>query len=101
MFLATGLKGPTYKGLLLSYNNLTSWADGWRLEPSLRYYRQTEDTTSVKTERWTPGMRVSLKVKRNTSLESELSYEMTKRNGPQISESSDRLYYYLGARYDF
>lgn len=101
VFLATGLKGPTYKGLLLSYNNLTSWADGWRLEPSLRYYRQTEDTTSVKTERWTPGMRVSLKVKRNTSLESELSYEMTKRNGPQISESSDRLYYYLGARYDF
>lgn len=101
VFLATALKGPTYQGLLLSYNNLTSWADGWRLEPSLRYYRQTEDSTSVKTERWTPGMRASLKLRRNTSVESELSYEMTKRNGPLISESSDRLYYYLGARYDF
>lgn len=100
VFLANALKGPTYQGLLLSYNNLTSRPDGWRLEPSLRFYRQTEDTTGIKTERWTPGMRVSLKLQRNTSLESELSYEMTKRNGPLISESSDRLYYYLGARYD-
>jgi hypothetical protein len=100
VFLTSALKGPTYKGILLSYNNMTTLGDGWRLEPSLRYYRQS-DNTGIKTQRWTPGMRVSYKFKQHTSVESEMSWENSKRTGPAINESSDRLFYYLGARYDF
>lgn len=40
VFLATWLTGPTYDGYLLSYNNVTSVGEGWRLEPSLRYYHE-------------------------------------------------------------
>lgn len=100
VFLTSALKGPTYKGILLSYNNMTTLGDGWRLEPSLRYYRQSDDS-GIDTQRWTPGMRVSYKFKQQASVESELSWEKSKRTGPLINESSDRLFYYLGARYDF
>lgn len=100
VFLTSALKGPTYTGILLSYNNMTTVGDGWRLEPSLRFYSQS-DNGGIETRRLTPGMRVSYKFKQQASVESELSWEKSKRTGPLINESSDRLFYYLGARYDF
>lgn len=100
VFVASTVTGPTYKGVLLSYNNMTTLGDGWRLEPSLRYYGQSDDS-GVDTQRWTPGLRVTYKFKQQASVESELSWEKSKRTGPAIHESSDRLFYYLGARYDF
>lgn len=99
VFLGTMLSGPSYSGYLLSYNNATSMGDGWRLEPSLRYYQQKDDT-GIRLKRWTPGVRLTYRMKQ-ASLESELSYERTHKTGPTIDESSDRLFYYLGARYDF
>ena len=99
VFLGTLLSGPSYSGYLLSYNNATSMGEGWRLEPSLRYYQQKDDT-GVRLNRWTPGVRLTYRMKQAT-LESELSYERTHKTGPTIDESSDRLFYYLGARYDF
>jgi hypothetical protein len=100
VYVATYLKGPTYKGLQLAYNNQTSFDNGWRFEPSLKYYRQTDDLGNDLT-RWTPGLRVSYRIRRAGTLESELSYESSKRTGPLITSSSNRLFYYFGARYDF
>lgn len=100
VYVATLLKGPTYKGLQLSYNNMTAFDNGWRLEPSLKFYRQN-DTLGNDLTRWTPGMRVSYRIRRSGTLESELSYESSKRTGSLSNEKSDRIYYYLGARYDF
>ena len=100
VYVATLLKGPTYRGVQLAYNNMTSFDNGWRVEPSLKFYRQTDDLGNDLT-RWTPGLRVSYRIPRSATLESELSFEKSKRTGPRSNESSDRLYYYLGARYDF
>ncbi|PZO19015.1 MAG: hypothetical protein DCF26_06750 [Burkholderiales bacterium] len=100
VFITSLLSGPTYNGVLLSYNNLTALGDGWRLEPSLRYYRQ-KDNLGTLTVRWTPAMRVAWRVRQQTTLESEVTFEQTRRTGAAINESSDRMYYYLGARYDF
>jgi hypothetical protein len=100
VFNASFLKGPTYHGTLLSYNNLSSLNDKWQVEPSLKYYRQS-DTTGTSSTRWTPGFRVTYRVLQKVSLESELSYEMSKTTSPSRSESSHRMFYYLGARYDF
>jgi hypothetical protein len=100
VYVATYLKGPTYKGIQLAYNNQTTFDNGWRLEPSLKFYRQTDDLGN-KLTRWTPGLRVSYRIQRSGTLESELSYENSKRTGPRITSSSNRLFYYLGARYDF
>ena len=100
VYVATLLKGPTYRGLQLAYNNMTAFENGWRFEPSLKFYRQSDDLGND-LSRWTPGLRVSYRIGDSGTLESELSYESTKRTGPLSNESSNRLYYYLGARYDF
>lgn len=100
VLLSTLLTGPTYRGVLLSYNNLTSLSETWRLEPSLRLYRQI-DTNGTRTVRWTPGFRVSYKLRPQATLESEVTFERTRRNGPSLNERSDRMFYFVGARYDF
>lgn len=94
------LSGPTYNGKLLSYNNLTGLDERWQLEPSLRYYAQT-DTTDTRTARWTPGMRVTYRIVKQVSLETELQYEISRTEGPLRIEDSTRLFYYFGGRYDF
>lgn len=97
---ANFLTGPTYNGTLLSYNNLTGINEDWQLEPSIRYYTQT-DSTGTKMKRWTPGVRTTYRVVKRVSVESELSYEIADTQGPTRIESSTRLFYYLGGRFDF
>jgi len=100
VFNLTRLSGPTYTGHLLSYNNLTGLNERWQVEPSLRYYTQT-DTTDTRTARWTPGLRLTYRVIKQVSLESELQYEISRTEGPLRLEDSTRLFYYFGGRYDF
>jgi len=97
---ANFLSGPTYHGTLLAYNNLSSLNEKWQVEPSLRYYIQT-DNTDTRTVRWTPGLRLTYRVRKQVSLETEATYEISQVDGPLRTESSTRLFYYFGARYDF
>lgn len=97
--LLTLLKGPTYSGQLLSYNNSSALGEGWLLEPSLRFYAQQEDSGNH-TQRWAPGLRASKRATGKLVLEGELSMEFSKSDGPNRSESSNRSFYYLGLRYD-
>lgn len=100
VFNLTFLSGPTYNGQLLSYNNLTGLNEQWQLEPSLRYYTQV-DSTDTRMVRWTPGMRVTYRIRKHISLETELQYEISESRGPLREESSKRIFYYFGGRYDF
>ena len=100
IFSANFLSGPTYSGTLFSYNNLTGLGENLRLEPSLRYYTQTTNVGD-KTNRWSPGMRVSYRVVKQVSLETELSLEISDTKGPTRTEYSERMFYYLGGRFDF
>jgi tetratricopeptide (TPR) repeat protein len=97
---ASFLNGPTYSGTLLSYNNLTGLSEELQIEPSLRFYTQT-DTTGTNTKRWTPGVRATYRIAKRVSLESELSYEVSDTQGPLRTESANRFFYYLGGRFDF
>jgi hypothetical protein len=99
VFSATALSGPTNRAGVLSYNNLSSLGNGWQLEPSLKYDRQTDDVGTTKS-RWTPGMRVTYRLLEKVSLESELTYERSKSTSPLRSEASNQVFYYLGVRYD-
>jgi tetratricopeptide (TPR) repeat protein len=100
VFNASFLSGPTYKGTLLSYNNLTGLNEEWQIEPSLRLYLQ-EDSLGNKMKRWTPGVRMTYRLMKRISLETELTYEIADSSGPTRNESSQRMFYYLGARFDF
>lgn len=100
VFNLSHMTGPTYHGTLLSYNNLSSLGDKWQLEPSIRYYTQ-KDSNGTTAKRLTPGLRVSYKLQTQLTLESELTYERSETNSTGRAESSSRVNYYLGARYDF
>jgi tetratricopeptide (TPR) repeat protein len=100
VFNASFLSGPTYKGTLLSYNNLTGLNEDWQIEPSLRLYLQ-EDSLGNKMKRWTPGVRMTYRLMKRISVETELTYEIADSTGPTRNESSQRMFYYLGARFDF
>ena len=100
LFNVSVLRGPTYRGTLLAYNNLSSVGPNWQVEPSLNFYTQS-DSTGLKNTRWTPGLRVTYRAMQQISLESELSYQRSKLTSPTRSEASNLAFYYLGVRYDF
>ena len=93
------IKAPTYNGTLLQYNNSSTLNKAWQLEPSVRYYRQTE-TNSTRTRRWAPGLRVTYRPTPKLSVESEVSVEFSDVSGPTRTENSRRTFYYTGLRYD-
>ncbi|MGM9516772.1 hypothetical protein ACS5PK_21165 [Roseateles sp. DB2] len=99
VLLLTLLKGPTYSGQLLSYNNSSALGEGWLLEPSIRFYAQQDDSGN-RTQRWAPGLRASKRATGKLVVEGELSMEFSKSDGTMRSESSKRSFYYLGLRYD-
>lgn len=93
-------RDSTYTAVLLNYNNSSLITEALTLEPSIRFYRQT-DNAGLKTTRWTPGLRLTYRWAKQISAESELTSEYSKSSSPTRNESSNRVYYYLGARYDF
>lgn len=97
--LLTLLRGPTYHGELLSYNNASAVGEGWLLEPSLRLYQQTEDS-GLRTRRWAPGLRASKRFMTKWVAESELSMEFSSARSAMRNENSHRTFYYAGLRYD-
>ncbi len=97
--LLTLLRGPTYHGELLSYNNASAVGEGWLLEPSLRLYQQS-DNTGLRTRRWSPGLRASKRFMTRWVAESELSMEFSNSTSLNRAESSNRSFYYVGLRYD-
>ena len=100
------LGGPTYHGTLLSYNNLSGLSEKWQMEPSLKYYTQS-DSAGASNDVWTAGVRWVYRVRQQVALETELTYERsnavgaTTSTGSGSTTSSSRMNYYIGARYDF
>jgi hypothetical protein len=106
----TYLTGPTMDAHLISYNNLSSFDTFWQVEPSLRYYSQ-KDMNGTRSQRWTPGLRLTLRPLPTVSLESDLSYERSKTESeipatpstPRSTntQTANRIFYFVGLRYDF
>lgn len=101
-------KSPTFRGYMVSYNNLSAINANWQVEPSLRYYTQKTDTTGgqSKTVRWTPGLRLGYRLWQQLTLEGEASLEISRTESPTglgttSIETANRLFYYVGGRYDF
>lgn len=100
VFIVNVLQGPTYKGQLVSYNNSSLLAGGWQLEPSLKWYHQSE-ASGIASTRWSPGLRVTYRLLQQLAIESEVSVENSRTSGPNRHENSSRTFYYLGGRYEF
>jgi hypothetical protein len=110
--LATSvISSPTLRGNLVSYNLSSVAWDVWQFEPSLQYYRDRSPEGNTN-ERWTPGLRITYRGWQRWALETAVTYELGKAsrvtpdpNDPTqqltTKESSNRVNYSLGARYEF
>jgi tetratricopeptide (TPR) repeat protein len=89
------------RGTQLAINNMTGLRDNkLSLEPSIRFYTQT-DNTSTKVLRVSPGVRISYKLSERSSLTGETIYERSKTDGLTNHEDSSSVFFYAGYRYDF
>lgn len=100
VFSATRITSPSFDGTLLSYNNVSVPFERWTLEPSLRYYTQT-DTLNVRLKRVTSGLRLNYRLGGSVSLESEYTQERSRTTSPLQEESSVHHFWYAGYRADF
>ena len=89
-----------YSGVQIAYNNTTYLGNKWVLEPSLKYYLQNTDP-STDLKRWTPGLRLSYRVKETLSFDVEYIFEHATTNSPGTEDVSQTHYYSAGYRWDF
>lgn len=100
-FNVSYITSDTLSGTQFAYNNLTGiWDNKASLEPSIRFYTQT-DNTSTRITRVSPGMRMSYKLSNRASVMGEGIYETSQTDGPTNHETSSSMYFYVGYRYDF
>ena len=100
-FNVSQITSDTMNGTQLAYNNLTGFmGTKMSLEPSIRYYTQT-DNTQTKTSRISPGLRVSYKLSDRASVMAEGIYETSQTDGQTNHETSESYFFYFGYRYDF
>ena len=95
----------------MGYNGSTFVADVWQFEPSLQYYQDRLEGGS-RSHRWTPGLRITYRGWQRWQIESNLTYEIGRSTrvspdpsrpdaGITTEESTRRVNYSLGARYEF
>ena len=106
----TYLSGPTMKARQVAYNNLSAIDTLWQVEPSIRYFTQS-DANGMHNQRWSPGLRLTLRPVPAVSLESDLAYERSTTESvlaatPTVpatttTQTSNRVFYFLGLRYEF
>lgn len=70
------------------------------LEPGIRWYRQ-QDTSGLKLTRTTPSLKFTWRLRDRFAIEGEGDFERSRTTGPTTDESVDRIFYYLGWRWDF
>jgi tetratricopeptide (TPR) repeat protein len=100
-FNVSQITSDTMNGTQLAYNNLTGFmGNKMSLEPSIRYYTQT-DNVQTKVSRVSPGMRVAYKLSDRANLMAETIYETSQTDGLSNHETSESWFFYLGYRYDF
>jgi tetratricopeptide (TPR) repeat protein len=91
---------PAFDGIQVAYNNTTYLGDKWSLEPSLKFYAQhTDPETDLK--RWTPGIRLSYRIKETLSLDAEYIFEYADTTSPGAQDVSQTHYASIGYRWDF
>ena len=99
VFSVTLLNGPTLRGQLYSYDNVSVLYDAWTLQPSLRYYMQ-KDSFDTRLKRLTPGLRISYRWRQNVSFEGEYNWEKTRTSSPALEDNTVRQFWYFGYRLD-
>jgi len=94
------LHAPTFKGMQVSYGNLSAFMNNdFTLEPTLTYYQQHDDM-DVHLHRVGLGLRGTWKLSRRASVLGEGVYEHTHTEAPLSHDTTNSIFFYVGYRYD-
>jgi hypothetical protein len=101
VFSLSVIASELFAGLALSYNNSSALGDSWLIEPSLRFFYQSNQDSS-KSATVSPGLRVTYQLTQRLSLDADVNYDFQKSNDQDGIESIDKnVFYILGGRFDF
>ena len=70
------------------------------IEPGIRWYQQN-DTSGQELTRTAPGVKVTWRIRDRFSLEGEGVFERARTIGTTTDETVDRIFFYVGWRWDF
>jgi tetratricopeptide (TPR) repeat protein len=94
------LHAPTFKGMQVSYGNLSAFLNNdFTLEPTLNYYQQ-HDNMDVHLHRVGLGLRSTWRLSRRASVLGEGVYEHTHTEAPLNHDTTNSVFFYVGYRYD-
>lgn len=80
--------------------NHTQYKSGWAMDSSMQFYRQTDQLGGV-TNRWSPMVRGSYRMRDALTFDADAGYESTKSEGAQVSTQTSRFFGSAGVRWDF
>ena len=70
------------------------------IEPGIRWYQQ-KNSDGQELTRTAPGIKLTWRIRERFFMEGEGVFERARTVGTTTDESVDRIYYYLGWRWDF
>lgn len=93
------LSTPLFRGYQLGVNSLTGvLGDALSVEPSLRYYSQT-DKQDGSMSRISPSLRLSYRLSKKASVMGETMLEHTKSNAQTNHDTTNSIFFYVGYSY--
>lgn len=99
VFSTTRLHSETLAGTQLSYSNLNGMLQNrLTVAPGLALYWEN-DTNGQRLMRISPSFRVAYKLTARMSVETAFSMERSRNTGPQQTDTTNNLFYYVGYRY--
>ena len=97
---ASYLNGALNQGLSVGLTERVQVGELVVFEPSFRYYRQT-GTDDVRLSRISPGFKLSYRLRERMQLEGEATWERTHTTSAVVDDTTTRVFYFFGYRWDF
>ena len=100
MLDASVLRSPTLDGWTVGANYLFTPWQKFTLQPTFRYYHQT-DNQGGRLTRVAPGVRVVYRLRERFSIEGEANVERTRSSSQLVEDLLTRPFFYIGWHWDF
>ena len=97
---ASYTSSKTYKGQSLSFTQVETLRQSWRVDMSVLFYYQT-DVLGTRQTQIRPSLKLNYRVNDSVNLEGEGGFEKIHTRSTTQNDKTRRKYFYVGYRWDF
>jgi len=97
---ATYTSAQTYKGQLLSFTQVQTFKQNWRMDFLMQLYNQNTNLGVHQTQ-VRPSMKLNYRLNKSFSVEGEAGVELYHTSSSTQNDKTSRKYFYVGYRWDF